>query len=135
MFFPKKSITANEFKSIMENYEYPVTDYTSEANYGDYVRKIYVAGNKRLSYQIEFYELADNQSASKAYEINVESLEAENKGFSSSTKLSRSNYDKYSATSNGKYRVVSRINNTFIFLNVDIQYKDNVEYILNELGY
>ena len=51
------------------------------------------------------------------------------------TNVELKNYSKYTLLSSGKYMVVSRINNTVIYVNADANYKDNIKNILDELGY
>ena len=49
--------------------------------------------------------------------------------------ISGKNYSKYTLEANGKYSVVSKINNTILYVNVDSQYKDTVKDIIDEIGY
>ena len=51
------------------------------------------------------------------------------------TNVSMKNYSKYTLLSNGKYMVISVINNTAIYVNVEESHKEEVDNILNELGY
>ena len=51
------------------------------------------------------------------------------------TNINGKNYSKYTLSSDGKYMIVSRINNTVVYLDVDSSYKDEIKTILNELGY
>lgn len=54
---------------------------------------------------------------------------------SAQTNISGKNYSKYTLSSGEKYMVVSRINNTVVYLDVNSNYKDEVKTILSELGY
>ena len=131
----KKSITTSDFYSIMSQKEYNVVDATNQFAGYDYVKQASIAVNKNNTYQIEFYELEDDDSAIYFYNYN-KSIVEESKGSSSAeTKVELKNHAKYTLSTNGKYKVVSRINNTVIYLNVDEAFKDTVKNLLKELGY
>lgn len=131
----KTSITASSFKNSMEQKGYIVSDANSQFSEYDYVKQVYVAVNSDYSYKIEFYELADDNYATNFYNNNKSIFESSKGNTSTGTSTSLKNYSKYTLSSNGKYMVVSRINNTVIYLNVDDSYKDMVKDLLKELGY
>ena len=131
----KVSITASDFKNSMEQKGYIITDANSQFSQYDYVKQVYVASSGDYSFQIEFYELSDENYAIDFYNNNTSRFEESKGDASSKTSVSWKNYSKYTLSSNGKYMVVSRINNTAIYIDVDDKYKDTVKDILNELGY
>lgn len=131
----KVSITASDFKNSMEQKGYIITDANSQFSQYDYVKQVYVASSGDYSFQIEFYELSDENYAIDFYNNNTSRFEESKGNASSKTSVSWKNYSKYTLSSNGKYMVVSRINNTAIYIDVDDKYKDTVKDILNELGY
>jgi len=45
------------------------------------------------------------------------------------------NNSKYTLKTNGEYKVVSRIEDTVIYVDVDEKYEDDVKEILKEIGY
>ncbi len=45
------------------------------------------------------------------------------------------NYSTYSLTTNGKYKYLSRIDNTLIYIDASDDYKDAIKDIIKELGY
>ena len=51
------------------------------------------------------------------------------------TNVNGKNYSKYTLSTGNKYKVLSRIDNTVIYLDVDNSYKEEVKNILGELGY
>lgn len=129
----KTSITAENFKSIMENKGYTVLDAKYQFAEYDFIQKVYLALNE--NYQIEFYEMQDLSNAIEFYNNNV-SIAEQSKGTEATyTQVGGKNYNKYTLSSNGKYKAITRINNTVVYLNVDTQYKDIVKTILDELGY
>lgn len=131
----KKSITADEFKNTMESNDYIVQEATDQFSEYDYVKKVYIALSSDSSYQIEFYQLSDEDYATSFYNNNKSIFEKSKSSKNSETSVSMSNYSKYTLQTNGKYKVISRIGNTAIYLNVDTEYKADVKSILKELGY
>ena len=131
----KPSITASDFYSIMREKGYSVKSADSQLSDYDYIKKVYVAVSKDSGYQIEFYEFTDDFYASEFYDNNQYIIES-SKGMNSAyTNVELKNYAKYTLLANGKYRVISRINNTAIYLDVNSNYKDIVKDLLDELGY
>lgn len=131
----KKSITADEFKNTMESNDYTVQEATDQFSEYDYVEKVYIALSSDSSYQIEFYQLSDDDYATSFYNNNKSIFEESKSSKNSETSVSMANYSKYTLETNGKYKVISRINNTAIYLNVDAEYKEDVKSILKKLGY
>ena len=131
----KTSITASQFKTTMEEKGYVVSDATSQFSSYDYVEQVYVAAPSGYAYKIEFYELSDESYAMSFYNNNKSIFESSKGNSSGETSVSMKNYSKYTLSSSGKYQVVSRIDNTVIYLNVDASHKDTVKDLLKELGY
>lgn len=131
----KQSISANTFETTMRNKGYAITDATSQFAEYDYVEQVYIAGNNEVDYQIEFYELSDDSYAQSFYANNQSKFETSKGNTATQKNASAKNYSKYELTANGKYQVVSRIDNTVIYVDVDNTYKDKVQDILKELGY
>ena len=131
----KVAITADTFKSTMEAKGYIVSDVTSQfAQYGNYITKAYVAQNG-TDYQIEFYELSNLDNATNFYNANKTKFESQKGNASSSYNASMKNYSTYSVTTNGKYKFVSRVDNTVVYVDVDTTYQNDVKSIIKELGY
>lgn len=129
----KKSISSNEFKNIMKEKGYSIYDATSQFSDYDYVLKAYLA--LKSDHQIEFYELSDNDNAKSFYKRNKSIFEDSKEDIYSQYNSSIGNHSKYTLKTGGKYKVVSRIDNTVIYLNVDEKHKDSVKDILEYLGY
>lgn len=131
----KTAITASDFYTTMSQKGYLVQDASSQFSDYNYVKKSYIATSKDYSYQIEFYELADDSYATSFYNNNKSIFESSKGNVSAETSVGLKNYSKYTLSSNGKYMVVSRINNTVIYVDVNDSYKDTVKSVLKELGY
>lgn len=130
----KTSISADTFENIMEGKGYILTETTSQfAQYTNYISKSYVA--QKTGYQIEFYELTSEENAISMYNTNKTTFESQNSNISASTTVGMNNYSTYSLTTNKKYKYLSRIDNTLVYVDVDKSYKDIVQDIMKEIGY
>lgn len=130
----KTSISADTFNTTMLAKDYVMTDTTSQfAQYGSYMTKSYAA--QKSGYQIEFYELSSVENAISMYNTNQKKFESQKSNASISSTASMKNYSTYSLTTNGKYKYVSRIDNTLIYVDADDDYKDTIKDIMKEIGY
>ena len=130
----KASITASDFYTTMSQKGYLVQPIDiGSSDYAD-VKEAYVANSKDYGYKIEFYEVTDDNFTGM-YSSNKAFFESSKGAVSAETNVAVKNYAKYTLSSNGKYMVVSRINNTIIYINADDQYRDNIKAVLNEIGY
>lgn len=130
----KTPISADTFNTTMEGKGYVMTDSTSQfAQYGSLMTKSYIA--QKGGYQIEFYELSSEENAISMYNTNKAKFESQKANTSTSSTVSMNNYATYSLTTNGKYKYVSRIDNTLVYVDVDETYKDTVKDIIKEIGY
>jgi len=131
----KTPIAASSFKSTMEQKGYTVVDTNSQFAGYDYINQAYLAESSDGSYQIEFYETSDESYAINFYNNNQARFESSKGSASSESNVNLKNSSKYTLSSNGKFMVVSRIDNTIIYVNTDEKNKDNIKDILKELGY
>lgn len=127
----KVALTASEFKSKMEEKGYEVVDITED--YGDLVGTALLA--MKGDYQIEFYIVSDNEQAITAYNQNKEYFEDLKESSSVETETNLSNNAKYTLTSGGRYMLVARVDNTFIYLDVPENDKSEVTDVIKTLGY
>ena len=132
----KQPITVSEFKEIMEDKDFEIIDAIDQfEDYNDYIKKAYIALEEDYDYQIEFYKLDEEDDAIDFYKTNKEIFE-DSKGSSSvETKVSMGNNSKYTLKTKDEYKVVSRIEDTVIYADVDEKYEDEVKEILKEIGY
>ncbi len=131
----KTALKSSEFVNKIEEMGYTAKDATDQMSQYDYIEKVILAINKDETYQIEFYELSDNDYASGFFDNNKKIFEDSKDTTSTSTSVNIVNYEKYTLSTDGKYKVVSRIANTVIYLNVDDEYKSEVKETLELLGY
>jgi len=129
----KTALSAEDYVSIMEVNGYEVQDAT--AQYEGMVESCHIAIKGDFEYQIEFYVVASESQASDAYSQNKDTFESEAIGVSSTFTSEAAHHEKYTQVNNGKYNVVSRIDNTFLFVDTTDEYRDQIEGILDTLGY
>lgn len=131
----KPAKTAEEFDSIMEEKGYRIINAIAQFSGIDEIKSADIALEDDANYQIEFYEIVDEDTAKQFYESNKKIFEESKGDTSVYTDVSGKNYAKYTLTTDGKYMVISRIDNTVIYISIDSAYKDVVSDILKELGY
>lgn len=131
----KTQISSEAFKTTLEGKEFNVIDANSQLSSISQIKQAYLAIESGYNYQIEFYELADDSSATTFYNNNKNNFEASKGDASAEKNLKGQNWEKYTLSSNGKYMVVSRIANTVIYLSVKDEYSSTVKDILKEINY
>lgn len=129
----KTAITAEEFKSIMEEKEYTVVETTSQFAEYDFVKKSYIATDGK--YKFEFYELATEEDAIEFFNNNKTIFENEEGEASAIESNNGKNYEKISLIKNGKYKCISRIKNTALYINIDTEYEGHLKENLKKLDY
>ncbi|MBR2744665.1 MAG: hypothetical protein IKE01_05165 [Clostridia bacterium] len=133
----KKSITSSEFQSVMKSKNYIVQDGKSQyASYPE-ITECYLSAPTDRSFTIEFYVLDSDSSAQGMFAKN-KSIFEEAKNSSKTraeSSISLANYAKYTLKVDDKYKVVSRIDNTLIYVDAPVKSKDEVSNILESLGY
>ncbi|HOC06944.1 MAG: hypothetical protein ACOX21_00600 [Bacillota bacterium] len=123
-------LTAPQFVSKMEAAGFIVVDAADQFPEG-VVEAVYLAVGE--NYQIEFYVVPSVDQAKRAFEENKSDFEALSGG---ATKYaSVNNYSYYTKTTSDGYYVVSRTDNTFIYVSADAQYKKEISGIIEDLGY
>jgi len=130
----KNPISADEFYKKMEDKNFMIQDSKSQYSSRNEIIRSYVAAPSDYSFQIEFLELDSETSAKNMFSTNQKIFQDSSNSKVESS-VSVSNYSKYTLEADGKYKVISRIEKTLIYVDADIQYKSNVDSLLNELGY
>ena len=131
--FNKKSITTEEFTKLAEKNELFVTDVKSQFVDFDYVREATVAVSPE-GWQIEFYVLSDTFNAQEMYTKNKNRFEKED-GIKSKSTLNLGNRTKYTQQTDSSYKILSRIDNTLIYVSESKEHKDKINKFVKEIGY
>lgn len=131
----KTAISETDFKSKMEEKNFVVQDATYQFENYEYVKKALLAQKEDYSYQIEFYILDTITNAESFFETNKDIFEESKSNGSTETSVSLGNNDKYTLSTDGQYKLISRIDNTMIYLNVAEENREEVKELVEELGY
>ena len=129
----KTSITPDEFSQTMQDKGFSIVDLTNDYESYNYVDQTFVAINE--NFQMEYYSLKDDASAKEFYNTLKENFKSSEEQSASEKNQNYTYYSKYTLSSDGKYKKISRINNTIITIDIVPDYKDEVTAILDELGY
>ncbi len=131
----KVSLNNEEFISKIEEMGYTTKDVKSQFSSYDYIKTATLAHEKDRKYKIEFYTMESDEGASYFFSVNKAKFEESQAVAKSKTKANGKNHNKFTFTADGKYKVVSRIGNTCLYANVDVEYKEEVKNLIKELGY
>ena len=132
----KNSIAATDFVSTMESNNYYIKDVSDQyAKYELFVDAT-LAVNPTNEYQIEFYTFTNETDAKNSYDTTkqnqYDSLEDSS---SSNVSVDINNYSKCSFTTTTVYFYMCRIDNTMIYVKAPVAYKDEIQKIIDKLGY
>lgn len=136
----KKEITAEEFKNVISAKNFtinvPQDALTEEAITNAGITKGYLTREiEDQEYRINFFEFKDENSEQYLYYDAINTIRLEDNGNIKETLEKSMNHTKYTALTNGKYMVVSRIGNTLIWATIDADEKQKLIDLLNEIGY
>ena len=128
----KTKIEGSKFREEMEKNGYIVIDTIVSQ---DDSEKNFVAQEKEGKYQIEFYELSSKDKAKEKFSNYKKGIDNENTNNFKKKSVKTGNYEKYTLETDDIYFLISRIDNTMIYLSVDTEYKNDINKIIKELGY
>lgn len=136
----KKAITAEEFKSVISAKKFtinvPQDVYTNEVLTKSGIKNGYLTKEiENQEYRINFFEFKDENSEQYLYYDAINTIRSEDNGNIKETLERSMNHTKYTAITNSKYMVVSRIGNTLIWGTINADEKQKLIDLLNEIGY
>ena len=105
----------------------------SEKYVGKGAKAVLIA--KKDEYQIEFFVTENKDYAVGSYNLNKEKFEKTKGNNMIETQKSIGNVSKYTLKSNSTYKVVSRIGDTFIYVNAPGAKTEEINEVLKKLGY
>ncbi len=127
---------AESFKKLAESKNYEVYDASSQYSDSVEITECIIAFPSGHDFQIEFYTITDKDNAKKLYQAQSDIMEGV-KGSSYSGGVSNgSNYAKRTLTTDGKYLMVTYIENTLIYVPpTDQKYKDEINSFIKDFKY
>ncbi len=140
----KTAITSDEFVSMMEGAGYSVFDVTNQAKGMEGIDTVQVALNPDQTYQIEYYKMIDEDWAHGTCDTMIKSLSSKYNTKIMSLNLTTPHTTVSYYTGKGKdadgnkieaYVHISRIDDTFIFVVADSEYRDEIREMIKTLGY
>jgi len=129
-------IDSDTFKTEAEAAGYTVqnaVDQQSEEAVIDYL--IAIKGEESIDYQIEFAIVPTVEQAKSTYQENRSTFEAQKESAFAETSVAIGNYSSYKLSTGKRYYVISRIENTFIYIDASSEYKDEIATFLKNIGY
>lgn len=129
---PRTPLAAYEFVTKMEAAGFEIKDAADQFEEGE-VEAAYLAVGD--NYQIEFYVVPSVDQAMAAFGANKARFEAVKDSASSIKSVEGKNFSYYTLTYTDIYYVVSRTDNTFIYVVADAEYKKEISKIISDLGY
>lgn len=128
----KKAMTVEDFESKMGKNGYEVINITSQYP-SKAIKDVIIA--RKDGYQIEFFVVENVDVAVSSYNLNKETFEKSKGNKSVQTQKTMSNTSRFTLKANAKYKVISRIENTFIFINAPQEKSEEIDTVLKELNY
>lgn len=122
-------VTAEEFRSTMEEAGLEVFDYTEEID-SEYCDIAYLAENE--DYWIGFYHYIDEATAQRFYNVMKEDTEEQGGNY---TNVSMQRFARYEATTSTEYFFVAWAGNTIVYSECAKADKESVRSALDLLGY
>ena len=130
----KTAITAEDFKGTLEQ-DYEIYNLLENDQY-EYLEGNYTIyfGEELLS-RLDFYQLSDLEHAVYFYQENQKTVSDNQSDSVSEKEQSGDNYKKYTLETADTYYVVEYVDKTALYAEVDLEYKEELNNILDELGY
>ena len=135
-FISRNPIDADAFRTKAEEAGYTVIGTTN--NYPDGTAGDCLLAIKNpdgIEYQIEFVIVPTAVQAKTIYQEKKDEYESQKGTSSSHASVDIGNYSYYNLTANGKYYLVSRTANTFVFVEAPAKYKDEISDFIRSIGY
>ncbi len=130
----KNAITVDEFKEKADAKGLIVVDVKEQFAEYDHIETATVAASNK-GWQIEHYTLSNNKEASKMFNKNLKIFEASKGSSSKQNNIEIGNYRKFELETNGKYQVIIKSKNIFIYVDTYNEHKDEIKDFIKELGY
>lgn len=129
----KVATTIDTFITTAEGNNFTVTDNMETYKNVDYIVDSKIATLDDI--QIEIVKYSDSDSAIKVQNSQIESFALLKNTVAHEEKDKGKNYYRYVLVSNGRYMISSRVDDTLIFSKTLLENKEEVEKVLNSLGY
>jgi len=130
---PKNPISADSFITQMESEGFTVIDVTSSTETNGNATKVLIA--KKGNYQIEFYQLINKEIGEAVFETNKRIFDEEHSFKTLSLSVSISNHNYYAFNADEDFHMISQIDDTMLYCDASVAYRDEIISIVEKLGY
>ena len=128
----KHAIDEETFTKIMSEEIFSIQD-TTEKNNSPFIIQSFTAENENFT--VEFMITSNDQYAIQIYNQIKNNFESKKGTVSAQSSLSLKNRASFRLNTGGIYYLVSRIDNTLIFVITESKNKENVDDIIKKIGY
>lgn len=129
----KNVLSQDDLELYSSKNQYFFEEISDEDIDQDFVNEAYILYHN--GWQIEFYFLKDSETAKNLYLINKKNIEDYFTSTSSEDKEYGLNYKRYSLITPKRYYYVTYVNNTLMYVDVDVVHYKKVNGIIKQLGY
>ncbi|MBQ9902524.1 MAG: hypothetical protein IJM51_09125 [Clostridia bacterium] len=124
------------FKQLAEKSGFEIHDVTQQYADAPQIKEATVVAPSSREFQIEFYVITDKDSAKQLYLAQSEVVDGYKDSNFIGTSSNGQNYARRTVVTNGKYLMVSYIENTMVYVPpTDKTNKDAIEKFLKNFGY
>lgn len=131
----KKALTIEEFTSSFDTNKYTVGEYQEgqiDTVIDGLQRGAYVTNG---SYTIDFYILENTSKAKALFKDEKATFEASKDGKTIENSIKINNYESYELTTDLMYMYTCRVDNTLLYINANVEDKDEIKSLVKKLGY
>ena len=126
-------VDTKEFKEHFGALGYSTSD--TETPLYDTAESYVVATKSDVPFKIEYYEFESEVEAKKVYVKYTDSIVDYITTNSKDTEVTGAVYAKWTSISQGEYIKISRVKNTLIFINGTVEFKDEIDKLLEDIKY
>lgn len=127
-------LTIDEFRNISLNEGYYLDNQNIEYKNYDYVKDVCYAYDREKDYLVEFINLENNDYAYRFYLTNYEDFQDEVTTDSYLKIKNNDNYNLFHLENKKYYMLLIRMDNNIVYVNTEIEFKNDIENLLNKLN-
>ncbi len=127
----KEPLSSEKFESIMKKNGFSIESVVTPQLQNSGIKEILIAKND--NYQIEFYTTDDSDKAIILFNINKEKFMLSKGNGTIETSKTIGNQSRYSLKANSKFKLLSRVENTLIYIDAPSEYEKSIKEILKNM--
>ena len=126
-------LNIEEFRRVSLNEGYYLDNENREYQSYDYVKDVCYAYNREKDYLVEFINLENNDYAYRFFLTNKEAFSEEITRYVYLKEQNNMDYNLYHIETDKYYMLIIRMDDNVIYVNTDIEYKNDIEDLLLNL--